>query len=207
MAMVAAGSALCVRGNHDDKLLRALWGRPVRVAHGLELSLQQLEAEPDLREPAAEFLQALPSHYLLDRGALVVTHAGIKSWMQGRDSARIRRFALYGETTGEVDELGLPVRLDWARDYRGRARVAYGHTPVREARWERRTINLDTGCVFGGRLTALRYPELELVSVPAFETYAPSRRAPEAAGAPAPAAERGRLSAGSNYTRSDSSSA
>ena len=175
-AMVRAGTALCIRGNHDDKLLRALRGHPVKVAHGLERSLQQLARVPEMKASAVEFLASLPSHYVLDGGALVVTHAGIKSSMQGRDSPRVRRFALYGETTGEVDELGLPVRLDWTRDYQGRARVVYGHTPVHEPRWERRTINVDTGCVFGGRLTALRYPELELVSVAARAAYSASRR-------------------------------
>jgi protein phosphatase len=116
-------------------------------------------------------LAELPSHYVLDGGGLVVAHAGIKSSMQGRDSPRIRRFTLYGETTGETDELGFPVRLDWARDYRGRAAVVYGHTPVPEPTWDHRTINIDTGCAFGGRLTALRYPELELVSVAARTRY------------------------------------
>ena len=92
--------------------------------------------------------------------------------MQGRESARIRRFTLYGETTGEVDDQGYPVRLDWARDYRGRAVVVYGHTPVADPAWRGRTINIDTGCVFGGRLTALRYPEMGLISVPARARYA-----------------------------------
>lgn len=176
IAMANAGSALCVRGDHEDRLLQALSGRPVEDAPGLELSLRQLEGEPALWPSAAEFLQALPSHLVLDRGALVVTHAGIKSWMQGRDSPRVRRFALDAETSGEVDDLRLPVRLDWARDYRGRARVVYGHSSVSEVRWEHRTINVDTGCVFGGRLTALRYPELDLVSVAAAAAYAPRPR-------------------------------
>src|SRR5262249_9553024 len=65
--------------------------------------------------------------------------------------------------------------------------VVYGHTPVPEPEWLNRTINIDTGCVFGGRLTALRYPERELVSVPAAQTYtAPARPfLPDAAPAPA----------------------
>jgi protein phosphatase len=42
---------------------------------------------------------------------------------------------------------------------------------VPEAEWLNRTINIDTGCVFGGKLTALRYPELALVTVPAARTY------------------------------------
>jgi protein phosphatase len=175
MGMVAARSALCVAGNHDDKLRRALLGRPVKVAHGLEASLRQLQGDPALRRPALAFLESLPSHYVLDGGALVVAHAGIKSSMQGRDSARIRRFTLYGETTGETDESGFPVRLDWTRDYRGRAVVVYGHTPVAEPSWRGRTINIDSGCVFGGTLTALRYPEMRLVSVAARATYAERR--------------------------------
>jgi protein phosphatase len=108
---------------------------------------------------------------VLDGGDLVVAHAGLKEEMQGRGSAKVRDFALYGETTGETDEFGLPVRLNWAAEYRGKAAVVYGHTPVAEPEWLNRTINIDTGCVFGGKLTALRYPERELVSVPARRTY------------------------------------
>ncbi len=91
----------------------------------------------------------------------------MKEEMQGRGSGKVRDFALYGETTGETDEYGLPVRYNWAAEYRGKAMVVYGHTPVAEPEWLNRTINIDTGCVFGGKLTALRYPEKELVSVPA----------------------------------------
>ena len=109
---------------------------------------------------------------MYDDANLVVAHAGMKAEMQGRGSGKVRDFALYGETTGETDEFGLPVRWNWAAEYRGRAIVVYGHTPVPEAEWLNRTINIDTGCVFGGRLTALRYPENELVSVPAAATYA-----------------------------------
>src|SRR5262249_33074073 len=111
------------------------------------------------------------SHYVLDEGKLVVAHAGLSEALQGRGSGKVRDFALYGETTGETDEFGLPIRYNWAAEYRGRAIVVYGHTPVEESEWLNRTINIDTGCVFGGKLTALRYPEKELVSVPAGETY------------------------------------
>ncbi len=109
---------------------------------------------------------------MFDGGQLVVAHAGMKAEMQGCGSARVRDFALFGETTGETDEFGLPVRYNWAAEYRGPASVVYGHTPVPEPEWLNRTINIDTGCVFGGKLTALRWPEKELVSVPARQTYA-----------------------------------
>jgi len=172
MAMVEAESALCVPGNHDMKLMRKLRGRNVRITHGLAESLAQLESEPEeFKQRVAAFIDDRVSHYVLDDGKLVVAHAGMKESMQGRGSGKVRDFALYGETTGETDEFGLPVRYNWAAEYRGRAMVVYGHTPVPEPEWLNNTICIDTGCVFGGRLTALRYPERELVSVPAAKTY------------------------------------
>ncbi len=172
MGMVEAGTALCVRGNHDDKLLRFLKGNPVRISHGLAQSLAQLEREPAaFQERVHAFLDSLLTHYLLDGGSLVVAHAGLRADLQGRVSARVRDFCLYGETTGESDEFGLPVRFNWAAEYRGSPTVVYGHTPVPQAEWVHGTINIDTGCVFGGRLTALRWPERELVSVPARQVW------------------------------------
>ncbi len=172
MGMAETGATLCVPGNHDMKLLRKLRGRDVQITHGLADSLQQLEKETlEFRQKVATFLDSLVSHYVFDDGKLVVAHAGMKEEMQGRGSGKVRDFALYGETTGETDDLGLPVRLNWAAEYRGKAMVVYGHTPVAEPEWLNRTINIDTGCVFGGKLTALRYPEREIVSVLAHRTY------------------------------------
>ena len=172
MGMQKTGAALCVPGNHDVKLVRALQGRNVNPTHGLAESLSQLEEESaEFKTQITEFLNGLVSHYVLDSGKLVVAHAGMKAELQGRASGRVREFALYGETTGETDEFGLPIRINWADEYRGNAMVVYGHTPVAEPQWVNRTINIDTGCVFGGKLAALRYPEKEIVSVPAYQTY------------------------------------
>lgn len=168
MSMVASGTALCVPGNHENKLGRWLKGRQVQHTHGLAETIEQLEKEDDgFRAQVREFVDGLVSHYVLDGGRLVVCHAGLPEKYHGRTSGRVRSHALYGDTTGETDEFGLPVRYPWAEDYRGRAAVVYGHTPVPQATWLNNTICLDTGAVFGGKLTALRWPERELVDVPA----------------------------------------
>jgi diadenosine tetraphosphatase ApaH/serine/threonine PP2A family protein phosphatase len=177
MEMAEAGTALCVAGNHEAKLVRALRGAPVRASHGLQESLDQLARETGpFRDAVIEFLAGLPHQLVLDDGRLVVAHAGLREDLHGVDSPRARSFALYGDTTGQRDEHGLPVRLPWQRAYRGEAVVVYGHTPVTEAVWVNNTMCLDTGVVFGGRLSALRYPERELVDVPAEREWCPPVR-------------------------------
>jgi protein phosphatase len=171
--MVFAGTAFCVAGNHDVKLQRWLRGKQVQIKHGLADSIREVETLSAAEcTKIAAFLDSLVSHYVLDAGRLVVAHAGLREEMHGRGSGQVREFCLYGETTGETDEFGLPVRYNWASEYRGRATVVYGHTPVPAPEWLNNTVNIDTGAVFGGRLTALRYPEREFVSVPAAREYA-----------------------------------
>ncbi|WP_371798914.1 polynucleotide kinase-phosphatase [Streptomyces sp. NBC_01707] len=175
MSMVSAGDALCVPGNHENKLGRYLKCRKVQHTHGLAETIEQLDREdaqdPAFREQVREFIDGLVSHYVLDGGKLVVCHAGLPEKYHGRTSGRVRSHALYGDTTGETDEFGLPVRYPWAEDYRGRAAVVYGHTPVPSTSWVNNTLCLDTGAVFGGKMTALRWPERELVDVPAEKVW------------------------------------
>ncbi|QFZ73763.1 polynucleotide kinase-phosphatase [Streptomyces fagopyri] len=177
MSMVGSGNALCVPGNHENKLGRHLKGRKVQHTHGLAETVAQLAGESEeFRAQVREFVDGLVSHYVLDGGRLVVCHAGLPERYHGRTSGRVRSHALYGDTTGETDEFGLPVRYPWAEDYRGRAVVVYGHTPVPQATWLNNTLCVDTGAVFGGKLTALRWPERELVDVPAERVwYEPAR--------------------------------
>ncbi|SMR71141.1 polynucleotide 3'-phosphatase/polynucleotide 5'-hydroxyl-kinase/polynucleotide 2',3'-cyclic phosphate phosphodiesterase [Aliiroseovarius halocynthiae] len=173
MGMCDEGSGRCVVGNHDFKLNKWLKGRNVTQTHGLDLTVSELEKTSDaFRKQVSEFIWDLRSHAWLADGNLVIAHAGLKEEMHGRGSGHVRNFAMFGETTGEVDEFGLPVRLEWARDYRGKADVVFGHTPMADAEWLNHTMCIDTGCVFGGKLTALRWPERETVSVPAKTQYA-----------------------------------
>jgi protein phosphatase len=175
--MVTAGGAFCVPGNHDVKFIRWLHGRNVKLTHGLAETAAQMEREtPAFRNLMKAFLDSLVSHLWLDGGRLVVAHAGIKEEMIGRSSRAVREFCLYGETTGETDEFGLPVRYNWAAEYRGSTTIVYGHTPVVNTEWLNNTICIDTGCAFGGKLTALRWPEKELVEVQAASVYAESVR-------------------------------
>lgn len=172
MSMVQAKQAYCVLGNHDGKLLRKLKGSNVQVKHGLETTMEQLEHESEqFIEEVKQFLEGLVSHYVFDEGKLVAVHAGLKEKLHGRESKKIRDLAMFGETTGEVDEFGLPIRVRWSESYKGSAFVVYGHTPQARAKIINNTINIDTGCVFGGRLTAFRYPEIEIVDVLAKKIY------------------------------------
>jgi hypothetical protein len=177
MAMVARGQAFAVIGNHDDRFLRWLKGNDVQLSHGLERTVVQFAAESDaFHAQARAFLEGLPSYAWLDEGRLVVAHAGLKEAMLGRNSEAVRRFCLYGDISGKLDANGLPERFNWAADYQGEALIAYGHTPVAEPEWQGNSVCIDTGAVFGGALTALRWPEREIVAVPARQAYAPLRR-------------------------------
>ncbi len=172
MDMINAGHAMTVPGNHDIKLLRWFNGRNVKLTHGLDLTIEQLGRESkSFNKRVHDFLDGLVSHLWLEGGRLAIAHAGIKTHMLGRSSRSVRVFCFYGETSGETDEFGLPIRYNWAAEYEGDTTVIYGHTPIPEPEWLNNTLCIDTGCVFGGKLTALRWPERELVSVPARKMY------------------------------------
>ena len=178
MTMVADGSALCIAGNHDVACLRWLDGKAVHLSHGLADTAAQLAAEPPaFREQVRAFIANLKGHLWVDGGRLAVAHAGVQEAMIGRSTGRVRAFSLYGDTGNKPAADGLPMRYHWALDYRGETAVVYGHTPVAGAAWVNNTLCIDTGCCFGGRLTALRWPEREIVSVPALATYTTRGRA------------------------------
>lgn len=170
MNMVEKGLGLYVYGNHCNKFYRFLLGRKVQISHGLENTVEEYEKlkkeeQEAFKKKYIKFYEQQSYYWVLDEGKLVVAHAGIKESLIGREDVRVEKFCLYGDITGERDEEGHPVRKDWAKEYRGSAVVVYGHTPVNEPVWINNTIDIDLGCVFGGKLAALRYPEKEIVAV------------------------------------------
>ncbi|GGE71793.1 bis(5'-nucleosyl)-tetraphosphatase PrpE [Priestia taiwanensis] len=163
--------AYYVPGNHCNKLYRYFLGRKVQVTHGLETTVAEYEAlssagQTDIKNKMIELYEHAPLYHQLDDKKLVIAHAGINDALLGKQNNKVQTFVLYGDITGETHPDGSPVRRDWAQQYKGKAWIVYGHTPVREARFINHTVNIDTGCVFGGNLSALRYPEMDVISVP-----------------------------------------
>lgn len=168
-------------GNHCNKFYRFAQGNNVQQVHGLETTVAELADLSNRKRQAfldryRQFYDALPLYHTLNDGNLIIAHAGIRENMIGAPlSKKIASFVLYGDVTGEKLPDGRPIRGDWAKSYGGNPLVVYGHTPVEQARSINRTVNMDTGCVFGGRLSALRYPELEIISVPSLQPHIPDR--------------------------------
>lgn len=175
--MMAHEAAYCVAGNHDLKCERYLAGEDLPLVYGLATTVAEFEQQPeDVRARARAFLASLPGHYIFDEGRLVIAHTGLPAALHGSEAPEVRRLAAYGEHADDVDPRDIEGRHPWIVRYRGPATVVYGHTPVLEVVWRGNTVGIDTGCVFGWRLTALRWPERDLVSVPAERIYARRRR-------------------------------
>jgi protein phosphatase len=172
--------ALYAPGNHCNKLYRYFQGNNVQVTHGLETTVAEYQALPareqkKIRKKFIDLYEQSPLYHIADNGRLIIAHAGIRNDYIGKNNDKIKTFVLYGAITGAKHPDGTPVRLDWAQDYTGEPLIVYGHTPVKEARKVNHTYNIDTGCVFGGKLTALRYPEMELTDVASAMPYIPEK--------------------------------
>ncbi len=173
---VAQGGAFWVHGNHCNKLYRYFLGNHVHISHGLENTVAELKAMTAEERGALKmrYMRCYESqcyYLLLDKKRLAVVHGGLQAENMGRFSGGIKAVCLYGETTGKLDASGRPERKDWAACYTGNALVVYGHTEVPQAKLVNNTIDIDQGCVYGGKLTAFRYPEREIVQVDAKRVY------------------------------------
>ncbi|MDQ0162456.1 bis(5'-nucleosyl)-tetraphosphatase PrpE [Aeribacillus alveayuensis] len=178
--IVKQHKGIYVPGNHCNKLYRFFRGNPVQIAHGLETTVAEYESLHDeqqrlIRGMFMELYEQAPLYAILDNGQLVVAHAGLKEEYIGRKDKKVKTFVLYGDITGKKNADGTPERRDWAKEYKGKAFIVYGHTPVKKPRFIHNTVNIDTGCVFGNCLTALRYPEKETISVPSTMPYVPEK--------------------------------
>lgn len=174
--LVKRERALYIPGNHCDKLYRYFIGRNVQIKNGLETTVAEFKAlsekmQGHIQKSFLELVENAPLYLQLDEGGLIVAHAGIRGDYIGKTGKKVKSFVLYGDITGETLPNGMPVRRDWAKHYQGESWIIYGHTPVKKPRKINRTINIDTGCVFGGALTALRYPEIETISVESTMPY------------------------------------
>ncbi len=172
-----AKSLIYSPGNHCNKFHRYLNGHNVQITNGLETTVAEFkqyskEKQEAFRKRFLAFFEMLPYYHTLDDGKLVIAHAGIRADMIDKPLRKETIvFVLFGDITGEKHADGRPVRRDWAKNYKGDTYIVYGHTPVKEPRFKNKTVNIDTGCVFGGKLTAFRYPEMETISVSSKQPY------------------------------------
>ena len=169
-------TAFYTPGNHCNKLYRFFLGNKVQISHGLETTVAEYESlykqdQQSIRKKFIQLYEQARLYLVLDQQRLVIAHAGISEELIGKSNEKVKKFVLYGDITGKKHPDGSPVRRDWAKNYRGKYCIVYGHTPVKEPRIIHNTYNIDTGAVFGGKLTALRYPEMELVSVDSTMPY------------------------------------
>ena len=158
--------ALCVRGNHDEAVLRI---RRARKGHG-DLSRAKrthLRVADTLCEADWRWLEALPLWLRFPEFQSVVVHAGV---VPGKPVEAQRPEDLMMMRTMRPDGHASPRLEDgilWAKQYRGPEQVIFGHDAITGFQKESHAIGLDTGCVYGRTLTALVLPSGELVSVQA----------------------------------------
>ncbi|WP_394235386.1 bis(5'-nucleosyl)-tetraphosphatase PrpE [Niallia oryzisoli] len=179
-SLIQKDLAYYVPGNHCNKLYRYFLGNKVQITHGLETTVAEYEIlerkeQQKVRRAFMQLYENAPLYNVLDNGKLIIAHAGISEELIGKQNSRVKTFVLYGDITGEKHADGSPVRKDWALEYHGNAFIVYGHTPVTEVRKVGNTYNIDTGAVFGGKLSALRYPEFEIMSVPSSMPFVPEK--------------------------------
>ena len=172
--LVSQGRARLTLGNHDDVLNRWLQGESVETSKGgLDKTIAEIESHEDkkaLKKAILALYAQAALYWVLDGGELIVAHAGIEEDMIGKTDPETRRFVLNGDAIGKSPE-GKTLRRDWAADYHGSPFIVYGHTPQERAEVRGNTVNIDTGAYRGGLLTAFRWPERTLVSVPSRFRY------------------------------------
>jgi len=172
--MVNSDRALMCLGNHDEKLMRWAKGNKVKLFHGLDKTVEEFNKSSIPREDVVDFFSNIPYYLFLDD--LIVVHASWEDNLIAYDRFEkiCRYLCLFGPVNGMLEN-GLPDRIDWAGNRKLTDRsypVVCGHQPFKEVRIINDVYQIDTGCVFGGKLTCLRWPEKEIIQVKSKKIYA-----------------------------------
>lgn len=186
LAIVRRTGAIALRGNHEDKVLR-WWTASAAHARGegpppKALGRVHAQVVRQLRPRDWALLASSPLSLELADHALRVVHAGLLPGVpfEAQDPRTLM-------TIRTVDRSGRAVELGpgtpWGALYEGPPHVVFGHDAQPGLQLHAWATGLDTGCVYGGRLTALvldpgepvprelRARRARLVSVPARKAY------------------------------------
>lgn len=151
--------AQCLRGNHDERLLRFLLGHPVNTDRPLLDTVAQIDKRgAKFRQEAISFLSSCGFIYRTPK--VIMVHAAYRT---GAHKHEARNLAIFGTPDGRWVEYP---NVDWQGAYTDKRLLVHGHVPTHSPTTYRApgggtVINIDTGCVFGRTLTALRYPEMQ----------------------------------------------
>jgi diadenosine tetraphosphatase ApaH/serine/threonine PP2A family protein phosphatase len=151
-----------VIGNHDRKLRQYLRGEPTRLTKEQKATLHEINSH---RERYSSFLSLLP--FTIDLRTHLVVHAGLRPGVPLPEQMTSDLTEIRTMGANPSRRRGVP----WYEVYRGRKIVLFGHWPAKQPRLAARAIGLDTGCVYGRRLTAYIIEADEFVSVPARQAY------------------------------------
>jgi len=156
---------LCVRGNHEEKFLRYRRTQGGPKANGIVLNELERSIYEGLEEEDWSFLESLPLYFRI--GSITIVHAGILprtrlERLGPEDMVQILRVR-YLDKAGNFVPLRFfdpAVHFFWSELYDGRyGYVVYGHHPFLAPRIDRFSFGIDTGAVYGNRLTAILFED------------------------------------------------
>lgn len=147
-----------VIGNHDFAILRFWRGEAVDLTEAQERTLSELQSNASYYR---DYLESLPFYIELE--AHIVVHAGLRPGVPLSEQSKEDLTELRTLGPDRTSREGVP----WFEKYEGEKVVLFGHWPGHEPKVARRAIGLDSGCVYGNRLTGYLIEIGELISVPA----------------------------------------
>ena len=160
-----------VLGNHDSKLLRKLMGKDVKLSNGLDRTWADVTANATADDLVSirRFFENTPLtiNVHTPKGECVIAHAAFSPEFAGHGGAWTKamsvQYSIFGPTDG-VLENGFPNRIPWEDTYDDKRYAFYGHRMVGNLpKFTKNTCGVDTGCWETGILTAVSYPELEVI--------------------------------------------